>query len=126
MSNIVPQHGNLNRVIWRKLEEKIATDYAMRFEEVWITTGPIYDQYEEKLDAGKEIPDGFYKIIVDEHKGNLRALAFLLPETASNQPFEYFLTSIDQIEQLTGLDFFHKLNDQDEIKFESWVARDIW
>ena len=126
MSNIVPQLGNLNRVVWRLLEEKIATDYAMRLEEVWITTGPIYDQHIEKLDAGNEIPDAFYKIIVDEHNGNLRALAFLIPETASKQPIDTFLTSIDQIEQLTGLDFFTELPDEAEDRFEAWIAKGFW
>ena len=90
------------------------------------TTGAIYDQHEEKLKAGNEIPDAFYKIVVDEYNGNLRALAFLIPETASKQNYGDFLTSIDQIERLSGIDFFSELDDESENRFESWVARKVW
>ncbi len=42
MSNIVPQKPTLNRTVWRLLEERVAKEYAMNFEELWIITGPVY------------------------------------------------------------------------------------
>ena len=62
MSNIVPQKPDLNRRIWRLLEERIAKDYAIDFEEVWIITGPVYDEQKETLKSVLEIPDAFFKI----------------------------------------------------------------
>jgi endonuclease G len=126
MSNIVPQAPGLNRGIWRLLEDRIVNVYSVAFEEVWVTTGPIYDSKEEEISSGVEIPDGFFKIIIDEDKGKLRVLSFLIPETASKQSFDQFLTSVDQIEQLTGLDFFTELPDPDEEKLESWIPSRIW
>lgn len=43
LSNIVPQRPALNQQFWRLLEERVETTYAARLEEVWVTTGPIYD-----------------------------------------------------------------------------------
>ena len=62
MSNICPQTPQLNRQIWKRLEQRIAKD----MEEVWVVTGPIFDDDIEKLVSGVEIPDAFYKIIADD------------------------------------------------------------
>ncbi|MBK08700.1 MAG: endonuclease, partial [Cobetia sp.] len=37
-----------------------------------------------------------------------------------------FLVSIDRIESLTGLDFFHELPDDVEQRLEAQVVRDGW
>jgi len=126
MSNIVPQATKLNRGIWRLLEDRIVNIYSVTFDEIWVVTGPIYDRTEEEITSGVEIPDGFFKILIDENGGKLRVLSFLLPETATNQSFEQFLTSVDQIEQLTSLDFFSELPDQNEEQLESWIPQRIW
>ena len=80
MANIVPQKPDLNRRIWRMLEERVAKKYAIDFEEVWIITGPVYDENREALKSGVEIPDAFFKIIVDEVSGNPRVLAFVIDQ----------------------------------------------
>ena len=49
MSNIVRQKPNLNRRVWRPLEERVAKEYAMSLEEVWIITDPVYDEDKELL-----------------------------------------------------------------------------
>jgi endonuclease G len=125
MSNIVPQKAGLNRGIWRELEMKVAGDWANRLGEVWVITGTVYDHLEEELQSGVEIPDAFYKIVIDEHNGNLRVCSFLIPESATNQSYERFLTSIDRIEELTGLDFLHELPDSGEDAIEAWTPRQL-
>jgi len=127
MSNIVPQKPNLNRGVWRELEMKVAK-LANRFDGVYIITGPIYDNQIETISKKNiEIPDSFYKIIIDLENNIPRALAFIMPQNVNRKDKpEKFLTNIDEIEKQTGLDFFADLEDSYESKFEHQIAKQIW
>jgi endonuclease G len=126
MTNICPQSPDLNRKIWQKLE-KLETEYAQNFETVWVITGPVFDEHIQQLKNGIEIPDAFFKILFDEQQGNLRTLAFLIPQTVTGkEPIEKFITSIDEIERLSGLDFLAPLSDKNEDQLEAAVANSLW
>lgn len=128
MSNIVPQSPALNRQVWRDLEQRIIRRYTRRFSEVWTITGPVYPENEpEKLGGTVAIPQAFFKIVLDEHKQGLRALAFLIPQTVSGSehPAE-FLTSIRDIEELTGLDFLTALDSSAQETLEPHVNQRVW
>ena len=58
----------------------------------------------------------FYKILLT--KDGSRMIAFLVPHKNSNTPLYEFVTSVDSIEKMTGIDFFPQLEDSIEIKFE--------
>jgi len=127
MSNIVPQKHDLNGEAWNDLEQIIASRYANELAEVWVITGPIFDEQIERLKSGVEVPDAFYKIVLDELNGRPRALAFIMPQTArpKDTPQQY-LTTVDAVEQATGLDFFVTLPDDIEEQMESaWSGR-MW
>jgi len=129
MSNICPQKPSLNRHVWKGLEMLVAKDYANRLEEVWIICGPIFDEQIERLASGVEIPDAFYKIIVDEKDGKVRVLAFVMPQGVSSSERDQlakFLRSVDDVEQQTGLDFLHELPDDVEDRVEAEKARGGW
>ena len=127
MSNIVPQKPDLNRKIWRLLEERVAKKYAMSFEVVWIITGPVYDEHKETLKSGVEIPDAFFKIIVDEQSGKPRVQAFVIDQDVSgSERFSQFLASVDFIEGETGLDFLAELEDSVEDEIEAREAGSVW
>ena len=129
MSNICPQKPNLNRYAWKELEMLVAKRYANELEEVWVICGPIFDQDIEKLASGVEVPDAFYKIIVDERSRKVRVLAFIMPQGVARNGehhLEKFLTSVDEIERETGLDFLEKLPDDVEDKVEAEKAGRLW
>jgi len=127
MSNIVPQKPTLNRTVWRFLEERVAKEYAMSFEELWIITGPVYDEHKETLKSGVEIPDAFFKIIVDEIGGKPRVLAFVIgQDVTGSERFSQFLTSVDEVEMETGLDFLAELEDGLENRIEGQKAAAVW
>ena len=129
MSNIVPQKPALNRYVWKELEMKVAKDYANRLEEVWVICGPVFDGDIEKLASGVEIPDAFYKIIVDEENGHIRVLAFTMPQgvdSGDKDRLAKFLSSVDEIERQTGLDFLYELPDEIEDALEASVPQEIW
>lgn len=127
MSNITPQAPNLNRIWWRLLEEKEATDFAMRLERVWVLTGPVFTGEPKKLHNGVDVPAAFYRIILDEESGQPRVLAFIAPQTATgHEPLVQFLTSVREIEQQTGLDFHPALPKEVQDRIENVKAERLW
>jgi len=127
MSNICPQSSKLNRGIWNGLEQKIADIYANDLGEVWVVTGPVFDNQREYLTTGVEIPDAFYKIVVDELDGHPRMIALLIPQEVEGcEDLERFIVSVDSIEGITGIDFFQELEDSMEDSLESIIPDKLW
>jgi endonuclease G len=127
MSNITPQLHSLNAGLWKELELKIATSYPARYEEVWVLTGPVFGAAPKKLRGGVAVPEAFFLIVIDENEGKLRTLAFLVPQDAppAADP-ERYLTSIDEIQRRTGLDFLSELDDVSERQVEAQRAARVW
>lgn len=127
MSNIIPQTPRINRYLWKDLEMRVAKRYGLYFNEVWVLTGPVFEKTIHRLKSGVAIPSAYYKIVVDEKDGQLRATAFLI--AADCPPYTRIksrLVSIDQIEELTGLDFFPQLPLDNQIALEANPATRLW
>jgi endonuclease G len=124
MSNVVPQKPDLNQGPWRLLEETVATKTAPAAGEVWVVTGPIYDNQPQHLKAGNEIPDAFFKVIADETPSGLRLQAFILPQSAPRKAdYRAYMTSVDEVERQSGFDLFTELPDDVEGVLEAESAR---
>ena len=133
MSNVVPQKHGLNAGLWKQMELRAATSYPARFGEVWVLAGPVFRRSPAHLSgpgggaAQPAIPEACYLIIVDESEGRVRAMAFLFPqEPAAGASPEDYLTTVDEIEQRTGLDFFAELPPEAERELEARRADRIW
>jgi endonuclease G len=127
MSNITPQRHALNAGLWAELEMKIATSYPARYGEVWVFAGPVFGANPPKLRGGVRVPDAFFMIIVDENESRLRTLAFLVPQdTPANADPERYLTTIDEIQRRTGIDFLSELEDGAEREVEQQRAKRVW
>lgn len=127
MSNIVPQKHELNAGPWKDLEMREAMNYTGRFHEVWVIDGPLFHGPEERMRSGVPIPTAFYKIQVDEHEGRLRMQAFIMPQDADGgSSLNVMMTSVDEIERLSGLDFFPDLDDTVENALEAAVPARAW
>lgn len=127
MSNITPQKHALNAGLWKQLEQRIATSYPARFGEIWVIAGPVFGVRPEKLRRRVAVPEAFYMIVVDESGGRVRTAAFLFSqETPATAPLEDYLTSVDEIERRTGLDFLHELPDAAEEELEVRRAERAW
>jgi endonuclease G len=134
MSNICPQLAELNSGRWQQLEVLVAgrgpsdSSWAEEYGEVWVIAGPIFDADRTFLPAGVEIPDAFYKIVldVDERSGRPRALAFIMPKSAAAEELAAYLVSVDEVESRTGLDFFWQLDDELETELERAPAERLW
>lgn len=128
MSNIVPQRQHLNRQLWQRIEEVEIDHFARRFDELWVTTGPVFDEHQEFMKSGVEIPDAFFKIFLDiDRKGQPRVLAFLVPQNVrGTEPLNRYVVTVDRIEELTGFDFFWQLEDGLENRLESSKPDSYW
>jgi len=127
MSNICPQRHALNAGTWKQLEQRIATNYAGRFGEVWVLAGPVFGANPEKLRRRVAVPEAFYMIVVDESDGRVRAEAFLFPQdTPATARMDDYLTSVDEIERRTGLDLLSELPDAAEDALEAKTVERAW
>lgn len=129
MTNITPQKPNLNRKIWQRLEEVEVKYFTQLSPTLWVTTGPVFDDAIEYLKTAHnvEIPDAFYKLYVMQNGGKTFLLAFLIPQTVKgNEPLDRYLVTVDKIEELTGLDFFYELEDNEENALEAALNPEPW
>lgn len=126
MTNIVPQTPILNRQVWKRVED-VESELANKFENVWVITGPIFDEDVQLLKNVVEIPDEFFKIIIDEEKDRIRTISFIMSQDVSGkEPLKEFFASIDEIEEKTGFDFLAPLDDVYEESLEKLIPEMIW
>ena len=129
MSNVAPQSPGLNRNIWRELEKTIIDEWVREHQSLWVITGPIYSSKRLKFKkSGVQIPTAFFKIITDvTPDAELRTISFIMPQEAHDfDLIEDYLASVDQVEFLTGLDFFSDLPDDAENQLEGFTSPSIW
>ncbi|MGR8933852.1 MAG: DNA/RNA non-specific endonuclease [Gammaproteobacteria bacterium] len=131
MTNIAPQKPNLNQKLWQRLESVESDYFAPWFGTVWVLAGPVFSGSVERLRSAwnVEIPDAFYKIYAVP--GTLgqppRLLAFIMPQNVrGNESLMQYTVSVDQVEALTGLDFFADLPDAVEQRAEATVDANSW
>jgi endonuclease G len=131
MTNVTPQKAKLNQQLWQHLEETEIKHFAKIFGKVWVITGPVFSGTIERLssDWTVEVPDAFFKIYITEAVPGKapKALAFLMPQTVDgHEPLAQFVTSIDNIEMQTGIDFFAGLDDRIEAHIEAAIEPKPW
>ncbi len=108
-SNIAPQIYEFNAGIWNRLEQKVRY-WAQKYEKLYIVTGGILTSDLKTIgDENVAVPNYFYKIIVDFQEPEIKAIAFLIPHETSEKALYQYVVSIDEIEKLTGINFFAEL-----------------
>lgn len=117
-SNISPQKHNFNSGIWNRLEEKTRF-WAQKYQSIYVITGGVLKNNLKVI--GKEnvaVPDAFYKVLLQKDNQNFKMIAFLVPSQESKDALFKFVISTDELEKLTGIDFYPNLSDDIEIKLE--------
>ncbi len=118
-SNISPQKHDFNAGIWNRLEQKTRY-WASKYDGVFVVSGGVLKGNMKTI--GEErvaVPNQFYKVLIDNNNGKTKVIAFLMPHQESDQPLYKFVTSVDTIENLTGINFFSELDDALEDKLEA-------
>lgn len=128
MSNISPQTYHFNGGVWRELEENVR-DWARTNDRLYIVTGPVLGNSRETI-SPKEItvPKAFFKVVLDLDSPERKAIGFVIPHEKTDLHLADFARSVDEVEEITGIDFYDVLitDDQLESELESEINIDLW
>ena len=120
LTNVSPQTRELNSGAWSKLEDK-CRDWAKRDSSLIIITGPVLTDKVTRTIGPSEVPvpERFFKVILAPHAQPMRAIAFIMPNGRVPGGMQAAAVSVDEVERVTGLDFFSSLPDDTEARIES-------
>ena len=119
MSNMSPQAPMFNRGIWKHLETWVR-NRALEETNIFVITGPIVSSNDVYNTMGRNrvvVPSCFYKVVFDETPPQ-KMIAFVMPNKGSDKGISYYATSVDEVERISGLDFFDALPDKVEEELE--------
>lgn len=150
LSNICPQVHALNGGGWQVLE-KACRRWALQEGAVYVICGPVYGRFggveavrglagsgktlelnpsRKPKAIGSEhvvtVPDGFFKCVLSLKKGHEKAIAFYYSNNDKSQTMSSAAVSVDDIEALTGMDFFVNLDNSLERRLESSYSLKLW
>ena len=126
-ANMCPQLHVLNNGSWKTLEEKCRT-WAQLDGRIYIVCGPVID--EEPLEYIGEsrvwVPRRFFKVIISPYSTPARGIGFIMPNGTVVGGMQNCAVTIDEVEKITGHDFFSTLPDDVEAKLESQCNFHQW
>lgn len=132
-TNICPQRHNLNAGAWNDVELQ-CRDWAKRYGDLYIVCGPVlYDQQHRTIGRNRVVvPEAFFKVILRKEdrsgrsKGYYKAIGFVYENKGASRDMSRYVRSVDEIEELTGLDFFSELPDNIETIVEKSANLQDW
>ena len=125
-TNICPQNPNLNRGDWNEMENQ-CRKWAREYGNIYIVCGPILYKTKHKT-IGKDkvvVPEAFFKVVLCM-KGKPKAIGFIYKNEAGNRPKGNYVNTVDEVERITGIDFFPALPDNIENKIEAKANAGEW
>ena len=126
MSNMSPQRPAFNRGAWKRLEEQVRS-FAITEGDVYVVTGPVLPQ-KKSLTIGASqvtVPGSYYKVVWDRTEPQ-KMIGFLLKNDDTSKSLQTFAVSVDEVERVTGLDFFNLLPQPQQEQLESTLTVDAW
>ena len=126
-TNVCPQNHGLNKYEWNDLE-MLCRDWAREYGAIDIVCGPVYSSSGEQKTIGKNrvwVPDAFFKVVLCR-QGKAKAIGFLYRNEGKKQPMADAVCTVDDVERLTGLDFFPELDDATENRIEATATLSDW
>ena len=124
MTNICPQHPELNRGDWNEIEQQCRV-WAKAYGKVYIVCGPILLNKSHKR-IGKHkipVPDAFFKVVL-RTSPDIKGIGFICRNTAGNHPKDFYVNSIREVERITGYTFFPKFGT--DMKYKRTASLKDW
>ncbi len=119
-SNMSPQLPDLNREKWAELEAWGREKVIATGEPLFVVTGGVLKAGLNKVGANEvSVPEQYFKVYLDPDGDNAKAIGFLMPNAKNGYPVISYAVSIDEIEALTGIDFFPNLEKGLQERLES-------
>lgn len=126
MSNVCPQDRNLNSGLWNRVEMD-CRKWAKKYGGVHIVCGPLYYNKEHEVIGLNKVvvPEAFYKVILCL-EGKPKAIGFIVKNNEGTKKKDQYVNSVDEVERITGFDFFPELPDDIENVVEAKVNLSDW
>lgn len=128
MDNITPQVPELNRGVWAAIEKSVRDKFRLgTYTRAWVVTLPLYFTDTDTLTirvVGKRIwvPTHLAKTCLFlDASGSYTCLSYIVPnmkEGLRDTP-SYYVTTVDEVESLSGLDFWVSLPKDVQDRIES-------
>jgi endonuclease G len=145
-SNIVPQKAPHNQSTWRYTEAYV-NELAEELDSIFVVTGILFDYDGNAMPDDRDsiptisedrplpIPSHFYKIVVKPYsETEMNSLAFIVPHDSvwrnQRETLDYLedscMNTIDRIEQVSGFNFFWRLDNELEEGLEEKSLEELW
>lgn len=124
-SNISPHKIGFNTGIWQKLENQVRT-WTIENERLLVVTGPVLKIGNVIEDNNLFVPKYYYKVILDYDLPEIKCIGFIIPNEWSSEDLSHFAVSVDNVESLTGIDFFPSLPEDQEKAIEASCDLETW
>jgi endonuclease G len=107
MTNMYPQHGSLNRGIWKLLETSIRGWAVQTNQSYTIFVGAMYGAGDETIGAGVIVPHGYYKIVINNNTKQIAGWRFphTKPYVNLGNDLTKFRVSVAQLQQEAGVQY---------------------
>lgn len=126
-TNICPQNHGLNKYEWNDLE-MLCRDWAREYGAIDVVCGPVYSSSGEQKTIGKNrvwVPDAFFKVVLCRGR-QPKAIGFIYENRGGQQRMSDCMCSVDDIERITGIDFYPLLADDVENRIEARASLREW
>ncbi|MBR1593498.1 MAG: DNA/RNA non-specific endonuclease [Alloprevotella sp.] len=147
-SNMSPQNGVFNPGLWAQHEEFVrelgrkcyaqgSSNYSRRFADTLyvvkggtITSGQTIGTSYSSAGVKMSVPKYYFVALLKVKNGVYNAIGFrfehaALPADPSFDAFDYAM-SVSELEEKTGIDFFHNLPDNVEQSVETTFSKSAW
>jgi endonuclease G len=107
MTNMYPQHGSLNRGIWKLLETAVRGWAVQLNQPFTIFVGAMYNGNDSTIGNGVVVPHGYYKLVVNQATGQVAGWIFphTKPYVNLGNDLTKFRAPIAQIQEYAGIQF---------------------
>ena len=125
-TNICPQAPSLNRGDWNEMENA-CRQWAKEYGKIYVVCGPILYKGKHKT-IGKNkvtVPEAFFKVVLRMGKSP-EAIGFIYKNADGNRPKGDYVNTVDEVERITGIDFFPSLPDNIEKQVEATAHSERW
>lgn len=126
LTNMCPQDRSLNSGLWNRIEMD-CRKWAQKYGDVYIVCGPVFLKCEhETIGVNKVfVPEAFFKVILCL-QGKPKAIGFVVRNNEGKKKRDQFVNTVDDVERITGMDFFPALPDSVEDVVEAYANLDDW
>ena len=126
LTNVCPQDRGLNSGVWNRIEIDCRR-WAKKYGDVYIVCGPVLLNREHETIGTNMVvvPEAFFKVILCL-QGTPKAIGYVIRNNEGKKKRDMFINTVDEVERITGYDFFPALPDSIEDEVEASADISVW